>query len=98
MLSWEEAEEKCMAEKANLASIISAEENEFFYNLVGNVTVWIGASEKDKEGVGLTELLGVSLIGGLVNQIMTLTMKAVLKFTNLMMGCGMTKNVISFCL
>ena len=50
-ISWEEAEEKCREEKGDLASISSAAESEFSHNFAAKQTVWIGASDKVKEGV-----------------------------------------------
>ena len=50
-VSWEAAELKCIQLGAHLTSILSAAENEFVSNLISDTRlIWIGGSDKDKEG------------------------------------------------
>merc|ERR1712098_575566 len=49
-VSWEAAELKCIQLGAHLTSILSAAENEFVFSLIGKLYVWLGGSDKDKEG------------------------------------------------
>ena len=50
-LTWDEAEKICNSRGGHLASIHSADENDFIYNLLGNPdeALWLGASDADVE-------------------------------------------------
>ena len=49
-LNWEEAEKKCREEESHLASIISAEENQFIYEIAKLENVWLGGKDFHNDG------------------------------------------------
>ncbi|XP_062430464.1 C-type lectin domain family 4 member F-like [Rhea pennata] len=48
--TWEDSEAFCTAVKAHLASISSAEEQEYIAGQAGNLQYWIGLTDRVKEG------------------------------------------------
>ena len=51
LLTWQDAEDKCVEYGGNLASIHSSEENDFIVELSKKNTVWIGGSDIRPEAV-----------------------------------------------